>query len=570
MGSVRTSTRKDRSRALEGISKPRTLGAAAAFAACAAAALLLASAGGATAPPAGVNCQADGKISGRGATFAWFAQWNFMRLYRSDVCGPVSDTAGPGGASTGDTMVLYNGTNGADTQVAGNQGAFIGALAAGNFTAGALTGSGNGRNSQICRATAFGGSDAPYTASQLATMDAVPANSNCTGSFDPSGTASDYFDPFNPTVSPYPNAADTQAPIMSFPIAVSDVAVIVNFNATASGTNTAANATCRSGALNLTPAQVSRLMGGDILNWSSVIPGCLTTTGAEIPIKRVVRRDNSGTSQIFLNYLGSIDPSRNIGGAASCDTGILWTKNQLNPLAEGQWPGDGANTTNCSPIVHGWKNGNPGVLDVLDGAHQPTPGAGAAFPQRFDATLSGTFDDNGAIGYADLADTENQIALGAPGFKLANVRNATNTAFVNSAAGSGANCDTGSIVQPGAGQNNIVGITDAGTANTTDNWATDQTSPANRADITNKGKLYPVCGMTWLLVYTGLSDGTIANPNSRLNADQRRNLYSYISFILSSPAQALLDQNFYASLPSKLSSDIRAGFQFNFSNPPGP
>src|SRR5262245_25540906 len=127
---LRTPTRYDDSRGRFGVSKPRTLGVAAALSVCVLAALLLTSAGGATTPTAGINCTPSGKISGRGATFAWFAQWNWMRAYRDDVCGPVPDTLGPGGASTGDTMVLYNGTNGDDTQVTTNQGAYIGALAA--------------------------------------------------------------------------------------------------------------------------------------------------------------------------------------------------------------------------------------------------------------------------------------------------------------------------------------------------------------------------------------------------------------------------------------------------------
>ena len=37
-----------------------------------------------TLPAAGTNCTAAGKISGRGATFPWYAQFTWTRLYRDD------------------------------------------------------------------------------------------------------------------------------------------------------------------------------------------------------------------------------------------------------------------------------------------------------------------------------------------------------------------------------------------------------------------------------------------------------------------------------------------------------
>src|SRR5262249_10240908 len=96
-------------------------------------------------------------------------------------------------------------------------------------------------------------------------------------------------------------------------------------------------------------------------------------------------------------------------------------------------------------------------------------------------------------------------------------------------------------------------------------WATDAAGTgAGKFDLTQKGTLYPICGATWLLVYTGLNNGAVANANSRLNADQRRNLFSYVLYILSSPGQKVVASNFYAPLTNGLRDQERTGFIAGF------
>src|SRR5262249_53747651 len=191
-------------------------------------------------------------------------------------------------------------------------------------------------------------------------------------------------------------------------------------------------------------------------------------------------------------------------------------------------------TTNCSPLVRGHVNGNPGVLDTCLG-------------------VNGEALVAGSICYADLPDTK----LGYAGAKTAQVRNAANTAFAGPASGFAANCDTTAIVLPGSTNDDAVGL------NTSDDWASNQTSPANRADITNKGKKWPICGMTWDLVFTGLSAGS-SSAIAALNDDQRRTLYAYMSYILSSGAQDLLQSAYYVGLSSNIVSSLRLGFQANY------
>src|SRR5262249_2355601 len=140
------------------------------------------------------------------------------------------------------------------------------------------------------------------------------------------------------------------------------------------------------------------------------------------------------------------------------------------------WPDDGVvGGGPCSDIVTG--GGDPAVLDKCAGVNGQTAGQGSVcFAGLPDVQLDGTTpgQDSGR-----LVQTQ--------------VRNATNTQFVPPASAFAANCDTGSVVLPGLTTDDAVGL------NSTDNWATD--NAPNRGDVTNKGKVYPICGLTWDLVY---------------------------------------------------------------------
>jgi hypothetical protein len=373
--------------------------------------------------------------------------------------------------------------------------------------------------------------------------------------------------PFNPTAGTFPNASDVTSPIMSFPVAVSAVALGINFCAAVGPTcATASNATCRNTALyHFSANQVSKIMGGDFLTWDQVIPGCLAADNVtKIPIKRVVRRDNSGTSQILLNYLGNVDGTAGTNRAgATCESpsnpvpvSVTWNKAQPKPPGPNLWPGDDAAspTANCSQIVHGWKSGNPGVIDVCDGDHAPVPGSSSS---EFATNDASTLDANGAVCYADLPDLQIDKVSGlAPNLRLASIATANNASvFASAANGSAANCDTSAITRPGSGAgSDLVGL------NATDNWASNNASVVH-SDITNKGSKYPICGPTFMLVYPLASTPA---ANTLLTAPQIRTLYAYVNFIESSAGQNLLNNNFYSSMPLGLYSDIRSGFQGSY------
>jgi ABC-type phosphate transport system substrate-binding protein len=462
------------------------------------------------AAPGGNACQsADGRITGRGATFQTKAMAALIAGYTEDVCGPVISDA-----TSGVNMLAYN-------------------------VAGAPNGSGQGLEATRCRTDAFGGTDIPYDQQDLTLMNG-PLIASC--------QSNAYVGPYQPTPSPYPNAADQQKNVMSFPVGGSSVSIIIRLDA-----GPACPGRTAGSVLNLTKEDLTALAGGDIATWgdSRLVADNAQLSGCTTPVVRVVRLDKSGTTQVFKNYLKKVDPSRSIT-PTTCDTTNPWTT-----LAQD------ANNTSWPGAPQGPDPNNPTVT-----VSQPTPAtatcselANAGFNPPGQGVNNGNGpmvtkvrNTNGAFAYPDLADGNNQA-----GTILANVRNATNTAFIppKKAVTNAANCDfaTGA---PGVSNNDAVGL------NLSDNWGTD--SSVNHSDTTNQGGLYPICALTFDLVYTGNSAATGSGPISRLSNNQRRTLYSFFEYAFTPIAQDRLSapNTFYAGVPAGILLKVRQGFKANF------
>jgi ABC-type phosphate transport system substrate-binding protein len=282
---------------------------------------------------------------------------------------------------------------------------------------------------------------------------------------------------------------------------------------------------------------VDGIFDGRILTWSdpALRAGGVNANLANCttPILRKVRADDSGTTQIMKNYLAKVDPSSpGCDGLASTSWGTL----RNAPAPNTQWPNltsPGAShtlnniaaTATCSAIESG--DGNPGVAGLVEG-------------------------NPGAVGYLDVADATNL----APNAIQAAVRNQTDTAFIDAATGTTANCNFTTVQAP-PGINGAVGLA-AG-----DTWSANNAGLV-RSDVTNDGPGYPICGMTYALVYTGLSGAPGGTAISGLTNNQRRTLYSFMSYILTNAAQDKLTGAFYQRLPQGLVNTIRRGFQANF------
>jgi ABC-type phosphate transport system substrate-binding protein len=460
---------------------------------------------GANAPTLGANCQTDGKISGRGATFAGKAQTAFINGFHDDVCGKVTT-----GDATGDNMVMYNYD--------------------------ATTGSGAGQNGQLCRHDAYGGSDIPYDEATLALLDGpLPTVATCTGF----AFASD--PPFGPGPGPFPSGTDQQSNIINFPIAGSAVAIGVNLQTT----------DCTGGprptALQFTSAMVSELFSGDIKNWNDpqLRAGGVNANLANCnkAITRVVRLDKSGTTQIFKNYLKRADGTRHLNDAPCTDTAglgdVTWTEFAADANNRA-WPDDGG--VNCSTLARGAANGN---AEVVKRCNSNAGGVG-----------TGT---GGEVCYADLSDIAPLRTAALP-IIIATIRNSTDTAFVTPISSNAANCNFGGLPLPGTSASDRMG------QNPTENYGFDNDAvngTGNHSDLTFDvaGAGYPICGVTFALLYPGTGLGGQPIGEGDLNADQRRTLYSYELYILSSAGQSQLGSIFYAGLPSGVLTPLRASFK---------
>ena len=512
------------------------------LAACVTLSIVYAGTGGAAPPGTGVTCVQDGKISGRGATFQKRAQDAWTAAFTRDICGPVGNDA------AGTNMVMYNNYN---PPSAG---------------AGQLTGSGYGQKAMSCRTDAFAGSDIPYDNATLKQLNDVPASipinsatNNCNAGNNSSGAPAGFFSDYNPPFLPnnhgsnvYPlgNCATVPAPctgdqkenLMSFPVTGSAVVIAVDLNGNSAAGTPICSQTTKPTSLQLTSTMISGLFGGSILTWSDPaltaggLNPTLATDGCTGPVTRVVRLDKSGTTQIFKNYLKNVNQAGTL-----CDTTSTWggAGGLFLDANNTTWPT--TTTGSCSQLARGDVNGNNGVLDICAhkvslGANQPTGGFAC---------------------YADLPDQ--QAFTGGDSIIKTTVRNGANTAFVSSSSGTQANCNFGVMTLPSS---SAVGLNINPDGSGKDTWALDNTG-TNHGDVTNQGTKYAICGVTFALIYQGLGQGTQHGNNSAiddLNVDQRRTLYSYEEYVLSSMGQNEMKSFFYGVIPDIVLTSVRTDF----------
>jgi len=473
--------------------------------------LVLADASSANPPAAGLGCQAgssqatNGKITGRGSSFNAHAEALFAQLYEEDVCGSTPE--GLGGPA-GNTMVAYN---------------YPAAEAA------SATGAKFGLQAAACRTDAYAGDATPYTEANLAGLDGTPGSAAAGGG----SCALTFTPPFDPTPGPYPDTtsgqADTQANVMSFPIAGESLALIVNLPSAACNSKPPTS-------LDLTATEVSRIYGGDALKWNDpeLVANNPLLTNCAGAIKRVVRFDSAAQSEFLKKYLINAEATDGGRGTVSgeCAAGSPWSAYLATNT---QWPGKQNPTGEgtCSSIATPTKSGAPEEISKVE------------------ATENG-------VGYADLAD-----AVEGSGLITASVENATNTGYQSPQSGSAANCNFSTLTLPSGGENGAVGLNAED-----DNWANNNEATGehpNHENATDLGSRYPICALAFDLVYTGLDDtsGT-ENAITRLTNNQRRTLYSYFTYVLSSTAQGKLTAHNYAPLPNSWLPLLSEGFESNF------
>jgi hypothetical protein len=548
---------------------------------------------------------------------------------------PTDPQLTPGGAADAAAVPNSNGTTepayGGDWMISYNP------YAAANF---GETGSTYGRIAMSCRTDAFGGTDIPYTVSQYSAIDGTPgaaANPLTTASGKQCQTTTNSTDGVKPptdtnlltgsaatgTWSPafevtpsggFPNTSDptgastalngTEGSLMSFPIGESAVDFPVNLQ-----TNIGSSPAVYCGTLNtkpavkLTVADVLGLLGGSINNWNQ-LDGASTYTvngvtyndtgenpslaNCNLTVQRVVRSDDSGTTQAVVNFLndasGATAPSPSPGapggssttatctGAGNATTGTFGDLDSdiVTGGHNDLWPGElgaenaplpATSTASCTAITPGGSTG-PSNSGVSGGP----------------ALLSTLAATSGGIGYADFSDEKNDTAatvnMTSPTLENAFSSALTSTigypaggsgvTYVAAQSGNGSNC-AGNLTLPGTLPSDV---------GTSAEWALDagqsgQFNSSNIDDIAWTGEpagKYAACTLTWDYVWGNdhAANGASPDPEPELNNDQRRTLYSYFTYVFSPAGQESETTAGYAPLPSTNWDTLRQAFQGSF------
>ncbi|MGO9958482.1 MAG: hypothetical protein ACLP50_21375 [Solirubrobacteraceae bacterium] len=484
-------------------------------------------------PAAGANCQSqDGKISGRGATVQLWLEYDLMGAYASDVCGSVPpDASATGGDQTHPGSALYTLTGGTTYQQNWmTQYNSTSAQQLGSSGANAAIGSGPGQTAIGCFAEAFAGSDIPVTSTQLGNIN----NGTYTGSgstiesngkfCNPSGLVS----AFTPQ-GPYPNPGDaasySPSGVMVFPIGVEAESNFANLPSSC----------VPSGGLHLSNADEENIWGGTYTNWDQVTDAGIvagspcTLAGGGLAIARVVRSDNAASTQSVDNYLADVSDDGSTGicptnGNSNAASFKVMQNNEANGTSNVNWPtGSG-----CSTLDDSEGPGGPALIADLE----TVPGG---------------------IGYADLADAENDtndfkslIANYTIAEFLVQASNSP-TNFQSPRLGTGSNCSPMDTLPGGGSDNAMVGLASSGW-----NLIAESTPDGGVDDIAyaREGSAYPICSLSWDLVWTG-DDGNIANGFTPAPA----NLDNVVAGATSIP----LDTTTVAGVPDSFTSSATNG-----------
>jgi ABC-type phosphate transport system substrate-binding protein len=498
-------------------------------------------------PAAGGACiSTDGKISGRGGTLQLWAQYDLANAFATDVCGSVAadpnanatvnasnpqsgDITDPGFPFYDNRVTGYN-QFGQNWETAYN---YPNAQNFGASGANAAIGSGAGQAAIDCRAEAFSTSDIPVTPQQFSVIDgpvtttgeftftpaagsAFTSSKNCTPE---SGVPLPLVNPFTPN-GPYPNAGDQQGGALVIPDLLSAISTFANLPTT-----------CATGQVALTQADVAGIWSGAFTNWNQ-ISAFGGKAACNVPITLVVRSDNSGTSQGFLNYLADSNGYGYDSGAcytANHDSPEIGAGNGLGAQQNDQynygnnyyWPqGSAKNGVNLSAnAASGGAPAPTGVASGCSGLESSTNPGGPAL-------IKVTGSVNGAAGYADLADTlqdTTDYTSTVTGdsivtFELPNSTTGAATSPGTTGATGSSNCTTSAGLPGSGGANGAVGL--GGQWNLSlYSAATDAKGAQAQDDVAywKEGASYPACTLSWLLAWSG-EDGNSPSAPSTANA----------------------------------------------------
>lgn len=373
-------------------------------------------------------------------------------------------------------------------------------------------GSGAGRRSMMTRAEdpRFGMTDDPPDIDEIEKMNTGVGNTG------------------DPSTDPDPS---DNGKIHVIPGAVGAVAALVNFP---DGCDPAeldeASRTSNDAALmrvRFTKAEFEEVWGqeeGSLLDWHDVFPELEGDSDCEVPIIRVVRFDESGTTYAFKDYLDTANGGRG------------WLSTFIGPNTN--WPG----------------------AEFGTGGHCGGTAAPGKEPDNEDHLTSGCDSGNGNL-VPKLVSTDGSIGYS----DLSTARNNNPSLTVNPAGGDNdvywtqLENASDNFVEPTA---NASGYQQNGAKGSNCQSTTFENVPANTfgnwEDVSgvNSAVGYGICTLTYGLVFDDLADpwGDTAEEEA-----QARTVKDYWESVVSGTGQALLFPGDYAKLPAEILAIARAG-----------
>ncbi len=288
------------------------------------------------------------------------------------------------------------------------------------------------------------------------------------------------------------------------------------------------------GGAGSTNSVVEEAFSGEGATWASLGYVLKSNTAAPctVPIKRVVRRDNSGTTFAFKQFLNSTDKDNDTNWEANDQTGednTIWLGHGRD--RDGTCDGIDAGTPVSNPyICTGTGSGNPFVADTVN-------------------------TTDGSIGYSDLAtarfkgfDFTGTSPLGDDTYWLKLYQPAANPVLRDPARDQANGWrSTATTAQKGANCNNNTKYNNI-PSNTKSDW-----SPVIQAQ---SGPVYPICALSYMGAWEDMEDVYPTVPYAQLQAEQAA-VRRYIEYILGTDpvgvgadeGQTILPQGDYAALP---------------------
>lgn len=303
------------------------------------------------------------------------------------------------------------------------------------------------------------------------------------------------------------------AKLLVIPVAQTAISVVAN-----------PPAGCTVGAI--TNQDLSLVFRGNDTTWSKLV----TAEGGaacNAPITRVVRKDGSGTTYQFKNYLSQIYPS-----GLPCTTGGTEGKaswKELEPIANAE---TGApNTT--------WPESCTGK--VLSPLLKPAASGGGEVVKTVNAT-------EGSIGYAALPDAKSNGAKAILQVQNNGLKAVGEATFADPASGSLANCANASYAVPVNAQNKV------GSTGFDVDW-----SQVFGGLPAIGGTAYPICTLTYDLAFHGYQAAGFVFKNSTTVRDY---LNEYV--VKGGQTSLVTAGGFYSPLPTstKKPNDVLGSAQW--------